>query len=61
MLSTASLALLWAATAAAHSGHAADQSPIAGPHQSLWYNTLPGDGGTQVGFAIPSKHSMTVR
>ena len=25
-----------------------DQSPILGPHQSLWYNTLPGDGGTQV-------------
>lgn len=24
------------------------QLPIAGPHKSLWYNTLPGDGGTQV-------------
>ncbi|KAI0551551.1 arginase family-domain-containing protein [Xylaria curta] len=23
------------------------QSPLAGPHKSLWYNTLPGDGGTQ--------------
>lgn len=53
MLSTASLALLWAAIAAAHSGHA-DQSPIAGPHQSLWYNTLPGDGGTQVSFPLSS-------
>lgn len=31
----------------AHSSH--DQAPIAGPHKSLWYNTLPGDGGTQVG------------
>lgn len=32
---------------AAHGNHA--QSPIAaGPHQGLWYNTLPGDGGTQV-------------
>ena len=30
----------------AHSGH--DQTPIAGPHKGLWYNTLPGDGGTQV-------------
>lgn len=29
----------------AHVGH--DQTPISGPHQSLWYNTLPGDGGTQ--------------
>ena len=24
-----------------------NQKPIAGPHQSLWYNALPGDGGTQ--------------
>lgn len=24
------------------------QSQLAGPHQGLWYNTLPGDGGTQV-------------
>jgi agmatinase len=24
------------------------QKPITGPHQSLWYNTIPGDGGTQV-------------
>ena len=33
----------------AHAGH--EQKPIAGPHKSLWYNTynsLPGDGGTQV-------------
>ena len=33
----------------AHGGH--DQTPIAGPHKSLWYNTrrlIPGDGGTQV-------------
>ncbi|KAI9795403.1 MAG: hypothetical protein M1833_007191 [Piccolia ochrophora] len=29
----------------AHADH--DQAPIAGPHKSLWYNTLPGDGGTQ--------------
>jgi agmatinase len=33
--------------ALAHVGH--DQTPIAGPHKALWYNTLPGDGGTQVG------------
>ena len=32
-------------------GHAdQDQTPIAGPHKSLWYNALPGDGGTQVGW-----------
>ncbi|CAN8106290.1 unnamed protein product, partial [Discula destructiva] len=46
MLSTASLVLLWAAGVTAHTTHG-DQSPIAGPHQSLWYTTLPGDGGTQ--------------
>lgn len=30
----------------AHDDH--NQKLIAGPHQSLWYNALPGDGGTQV-------------
>ncbi|KOS43793.1 hypothetical protein ACN38_g5280 [Penicillium nordicum] len=29
----------------AHDDHR--QSQLAGPHQGLWYNTLPGDGGTQ--------------
>jgi hypothetical protein len=29
-------------------GHHDDQIPIEGPLQGLWYNTLPGDGGTQV-------------
>lgn len=24
------------------------QTTVSGPHKSLWYNTLPGDGGTQV-------------
>ena len=40
-----SLAVL-AASVAAHGDH--EQKPIAGPHKSLWYNALPGDGGTQV-------------
>lgn len=31
----------------AHSAHQEGQAPIAGPHQGIWYNTLPGDGGTQ--------------
>ncbi|KAI9642021.1 hypothetical protein NHQ30_009892 [Ciborinia camelliae] len=35
-----------AASAFAHGDHEG-QIPIAGPHKSLWYNTLPGDGGTQ--------------
>jgi agmatinase len=35
-------------------GHHDDQTPIEGPHQGLWYNTLPGDGGTQV-FATNSR------
>jgi agmatinase len=29
-------------------GHHDDQTPIEGPLQGLWYNSLPGDGGTQV-------------
>ena len=28
--------------------HGHDQEPIEGPLQKLWYNVLPGDGGTQV-------------
>lgn len=34
------------AVVSAHSDH--HQMPMAGPHQGLWYNTLPGDGGKQV-------------
>lgn len=33
-------------TAYSHGNH--EQTPIEGPLQGLWYNTLPGDGGTQV-------------
>ena len=44
-----------AATAHAHDYH--NQEPIAGPHKSLWYNTLPGDGGTQVG-SPPSRPAL---
>ncbi len=44
-------ALGWAAVATAHAGHEKSQK-ILGPHQSLWYNTLPGDGGTQV-YPLP--------
>jgi agmatinase len=46
-LTTTFVIALLAAEALAHGDHA-DQAPIAGPHKSLWYNTLPGDGGTQV-------------
>ncbi|KAK4464007.1 arginase family-domain-containing protein [Cladorrhinum samala] len=42
------LALSLAATAvSAHGSHDDHQKSMSGPHQSLWYNTLPGDGGTQ--------------
>jgi len=34
-------------TVIAHGDHE-HQTPIEGPHQGLWYNTLPGDGGIQV-------------
>ena len=40
-------AFTFAAAVAAHGDHGHDQDPLAGPHQGLWYNTLPGDGGTQ--------------
>jgi hypothetical protein len=47
MLTTTLAVGLLAIGALAHGDHA-DQTPVAGPHKSLWYNTLPGDGGTQV-------------
>ncbi|OJI95947.1 hypothetical protein ASPVEDRAFT_210794 [Aspergillus versicolor CBS 583.65] len=34
----------FSAAVSAHGGH---QTPLTGPLQKLWYNTLPGDGGTQ--------------
>jgi agmatinase len=37
-----------AAGAVAHEDHGHEQEPVAGPHKGLWYNMLPGDGGTQV-------------
>jgi agmatinase len=36
------------AAVVAHGDHGHDQEPLSGPHEGLWYNTLPGDGGTQV-------------
>ncbi|KAK4219433.1 arginase family-domain-containing protein [Rhypophila decipiens] len=46
MPSRSLLALCVVALASAHGDHD-EQKNIAGPHESLWYNTLPGDGGTQ--------------
>ncbi|KAI4266954.1 MAG: hypothetical protein L6R38_008461 [Xanthoria sp. 2 TBL-2021] len=49
MLKSITSALCITALVLGHSDHNA-QSPIQGPHQSLWYkafNTIPGDGGTQ--------------
>lgn len=44
--------LSFAAAVVAHGDHDHDQEPLAGPHEGLWYNTLPGDGGTQVGLNL---------
>ncbi|KAK3684909.1 arginase family-domain-containing protein [Podospora appendiculata] len=43
------LTLCFAAAVVAHGDHGdhGEEKIIAGPHPSLWYNTLPGDGGTQ--------------
>lgn len=48
-LIAASAALVGSAWSHAHH----EQTPIEGPLQGLWYNTLPGDGGTQVSIAAP--------
>lgn len=47
--------LALAAAVAAHGDHDDHQAPIAGPHHGLWYNTLPGDGGTQVRPTLSSR------
>jgi agmatinase len=46
----------FAAVAAAHGDH--HQKSIEGPHQGIWYNTLPGDGGTQVQITLMSHISF---
>ena len=46
MLTKSLTVLALSAVVAGHVNH--DQTPIAGPHKSLWYNAIPGDGGTQV-------------
>lgn len=40
--------LSFAAIVAAHGDHDHNQEPMSGPFDGLWYNSLPGDGGTQV-------------
>ncbi|EMC95089.1 hypothetical protein BAUCODRAFT_525547 [Baudoinia panamericana UAMH 10762] len=47
MLNVLAVGAALAAAVCAHGDHGHDQEPIAGPHKSLWYNTLPGDGETQ--------------
>ena len=50
MLSSLVYLAAFAATVQAHGDH---QTVIKeGPHKALWYNTLPGDGGTQVSNAL---------
>lgn len=48
LISTTAVLVTLSAVATGHGGHR--QSPIVGPHKGLWYNTLPGDGDTQVCF-----------
>ncbi|KIV92472.1 agmatinase [Exophiala mesophila] len=47
MLFTSVALLACASCVLSHGDHAHDQTPVSGPHKSLWYNALPGDGGTQ--------------
>jgi len=54
MLCKRILALSWALSVASHGDHE-HQKAVSGPLDSIWYNTLPGDGGTQV--KTPSRGS----
>lgn len=44
MFSSVATLFAFSAVVSAHGNH---QTPLTGPLQKLWYNTLPGDGGTQ--------------
>lgn len=59
MLTNILTVAILATSALAHGDHE-HQVPIAGPHKALWYNTLPGDGGTQVGQLSPHIHKEYV-
>jgi agmatinase len=52
-MKVSSTILGFAAAVAAHGNHGVDQEPLNGPHEDLWYNVLPGDGGTQVMVGTP--------
>lgn len=56
---TTTVAAALVGSAYAH-GHHADQTPIEGPLQGLWYNTLPGDGGTQVSLRCLGKFGLSL-
>jgi hypothetical protein len=50
------IALGLAAVVAAHDhDHDHDQAPLQGAPPKLWFNTLPGDGGTQVSLQTDQK------
>jgi len=51
MLASALTVVALGALVFGHGDHE-HQTTIEGPHKSLWYNSLPGDGGTQVPFSI---------
>lgn len=54
MLYKSLISLSLASVAIAHGDHGHGQEPMSGPHEGLWYNTLPGDGGTQVSTINPT-------
>jgi agmatinase len=59
-MKVSSALLSFAAAVAAHGYHDHDQELLEGPHEGLWYNTLPGDGGTQVCcLGLPCKLRMS--
>jgi agmatinase len=60
MLKLVSSVAALAVAVSAHGDHGS-QTPIAGPHKSLWYNTLPGDGGTQADSVFSGISTFGVR
>jgi agmatinase len=58
-MKVSSTVLSFAAAVAAHGDHG-HQEPLAGPLEGVWYNTLPGDGGKQVGLQRLNYYTQTV-
>ena len=60
MFKLVTFAAALAAGVSAHGDHS-QEAFKEGPHKSLWYNTLPGDGGTQADSVFSGTSTLALR